>query len=310
MNNWKQAQKYLNEVNNGDAMGVSLRENVRYIDSVQGKLTLLQEKFRSLVNTTIDGNMAKEFLNIVISVVDVLDTGLKKLDEMGLALPTVVGSIAGLVKSLKFQSNGGMATLIAQQREFALATQQSTMSQAELNAQINQSKGFMATLKEGFSYTGIGKPFKILKNIGNSFKENKQSMNTFKAGLTAIRTELRGVEVQSIGTKVAISALNTVMTALSMVKMMVITTAVTKAIEYFTNQLNKTNDALQKNSENIQKYNDKLQSLTDKKNSLSDIAKEYDTLSNKINKTTEEQDRFKQLQQQIIDICGEDIVLG
>ena len=286
------------------------KENARYIDSVQGKLTLLQEKFRSLVNTTIDGNMAKQFLNIVISVVDVLDTGLKKLDEMGLALPTVVGSIGGIIKSLKFQSNGGMATLIAQQREFALATQQSTMSQAELNAQINQSKGFMATLKEGFSYTGIGKPLKILKNIGNSFKENKQSMNTFKAGLTAIRTELRGVEVQSIGTKVAISALNTVMTALSMVKMMVITTAVTKAIEYFTNQLNKTNDALQKNSENIQKYNDKLQSLTDKKNSLSDIAKEYDTLSNKINKTTEEQDRFKELQQQIIDICGEDIVLG
>ena len=26
MNNWKQAQKYLSEVNNGDAVGVSLRE--------------------------------------------------------------------------------------------------------------------------------------------------------------------------------------------------------------------------------------------------------------------------------------------
>ena len=72
MNNWKQAQKYLNEVNNGDAMGVSLRENARYIDSVQGKITLLQEKFRSLVNTTIDSNMAKQFLDVVITIVDTL----------------------------------------------------------------------------------------------------------------------------------------------------------------------------------------------------------------------------------------------
>ena len=47
--------------------------NARYIDSVQGKITLLQEKFRSLVNTTIDSNMAKQFLDVVITIVDTLD---------------------------------------------------------------------------------------------------------------------------------------------------------------------------------------------------------------------------------------------
>ena len=101
MSNWSQAEKFLKEYENGDTFGSSMKENARYIDSVQGKLTLLQEKWRSIINTAVSGNTAKQFLDIGITVLDIIDKIIKKLDDAGVALPVIAGAISGLFQSLK-----------------------------------------------------------------------------------------------------------------------------------------------------------------------------------------------------------------
>lgn len=290
--------------------------NARYIDSVQGKITLLQEKFRSLVNTTIDSNMAKQFLDVVITIVDTLDKGLQKLDKMGIALPTVVGSIAGLVKSLKFQANGGFTNLIAQQRQIIQGAEEATTvvagqttQQSQLNAQMRegsaQAKGFWGTLKEGFSSTTLGKG---LSNITNAYKENRQNMGVFKSAVQAVKGEMSGFTGKALGAKVAVGALNVGMTALNMAFTSLIAIGISKVFTAISNKINETNDAIEESTNKITTYKDNISNMRGKKESLQEYVKTYDELANKAKRTAEEEEAWINVRKQIASIMGDDWV--
>lgn len=291
--------------------------NARYIDSVQGKLTLLQEKWRSIVNTAVSGNTAKQFLDIGITVLDVIDKIIKKLDDAGVALPIIAGAISGLFQSLKFNRSGGFEALINQERRLkaeALSTTTALEEQAVATRQASgatmigsTNPGFIATLKEGWSSLGI---VKFTRSIKSSFQEARQSSGVFASGLTAVKSALTGVEAKALGTKVALGAMNLAMGVLNIGIGMFISWGIGKVIQHFTDEANKLNDALEENAENITNLNNKVTSSTKAKTNLSNIRDEYKKLYDTVDKTSEQQERFKELQQQIIDICGEDIVLG
>ena len=291
--------------------------NARYIDSVQGKLILLQEKWRDLINTLVDGTTAKQVLDVAINIVGAIDNIVKGLDDMGIALPVVIGLITGLKNGLKFNANGGFENLINQERRLqaeainttnALNRQASATSRASGTRTIGQANpGFIATIKEGWNSLGI---VKFGKSISESFKEARQSSGVFTSGLTAVRSALTGVEAKALGTKVALGAMNLAMSAVNMGIGVLISLGISKVIQHFTDEANRLNDALEKNAENITTLNNKVNSSTKARTNLSDIRDEYKKLYDTVDKTSEQQERFKELQQQIIDICGEDIVLA
>ena len=280
----------------------------------------MQEKWRSIINTAISGNTAKQFLDIGITVLDIIDKIIKKLDDAGVALPVIAGAISGLFQSLKFSRSGGFEALINQERRLkaeALSTTTALEGQATATRQASSATmiggtnpGFFATIKEGFQASYLGKSWNVIKGIGTSFKEARQSSGVFASGLTAVRSALAGVEAKALGTKIALGAMNLAMSVVNMGVGMLVSWGIGKVIQHFTDEANRLNDALEKNAENITNLNNKVNSSTKAKTNLSNIRDEYKKLYDTVDKTSAQQERFKELQQQIIDICGEDIVLG
>lgn len=309
MSNWSQAQKFLSEYDAGKTIGSSMKENARYIDSVQGKLTLLQEKWRDLVNTLVDGNTAKQVLDIAINIVGAIDNIVKGLDDMGIALPTVIGLIVGLKNGLKFNANGGFEELINQERKLTLeaerarqALQQQAVAQAEASGAVmtqTTNPGFMATIKEGWKATSLYKSWTVIKKIGTSFKEAHQSSGLFSSGLTAVREGLGSVEAKALGTKVAIGAMNVAMTAFSMVGNMLLFAGISKGLQMISDKMHETEDAIESSTEKITSYKTSIEGLQNKRDTLSELVEQYDELANKTNRTKEEEEEFINLRKQI-----------
>ena len=309
MSNWSQAQKFLSEYDAGKTIGSSMKENARYIDSVQGKLTLLQEKWRDLVNTLVDGNTAKQVLDIAINIVGAIDNIVKGLDDMGIALPTVIGLIVGLKNGLKFNANGGFEELIIQERKLTLeaerarqALQQQAVAQAEASGAVmtqTTNPGFMATIKEGWKATSLYKSWTVIKKIGTSFKEAHQSSGLFSSGLTAVREGLGSVEAKALGTKVAIGAMNVAMTAFSMVGNMLLFAGISKGLQMISDKMHETEDAIESSTEKITSYKTSIEGLQNKRDTLSELVEQYDELANKTNRTKEEEEEFINLRKQI-----------
>lgn len=283
--------------------------NARYIDSVQGKLTLLQEKWRDLVNTLVDGNTAKQVLDIAINIVGAIDNIVKGLDDMGIALPTVIGLIVGLKNGLKFNANGGFEELINQERKLTLeaerarqALQQQAVAQAEASGAVmtqTTNPGFMATIKEGWKATSLYKSWTVIKKIGTSFKEAHQSSGLFSSGLTAVREGLGSVEAKALGTKVAIGAMNVAMTAFSMVGNMLLFAGISKGLQMISDKMHETEDAIESSTEKITSYKTSIDGLQNKRDTLSELVDQYDELANKTNRTKEEEEEFINLRKQI-----------
>ncbi len=309
MSNWSQAQKFLSEYDAGKTIGSSMKENARYIDSVQGKLTLLQEKWRDLVNTLVDGNTAKQVLDIAINIVGAIDNIVKGLDDMGIALPTVIGLIVGLKNGLKFNANGGFEELINQERKLTLeaerarqALQQQAVAQAEASGTVmtqTTNPGFIATIKEGWKATSLYKSWTVIKKIGTSFKEAHQSSGLFSSGLTAVRESLGSVEAKALGTKVAIGAMNIAMTAFSMVGNMLLFAGISKGLQMISDKMHETEDAIESSTEKITSYKTSIEGLQNKRDTLSELVEQYDELANKTNRTKEEEEEFINLRKQI-----------
>ena len=54
-------------------VGSAEKENARFIDSIEGKITKLKEQFNSLVTTTISTDSVKTFLDVLTSVLETVN---------------------------------------------------------------------------------------------------------------------------------------------------------------------------------------------------------------------------------------------
>lgn len=118
-----------------------------------------------------------------------------------------------------------------------------------------------------------------LGNIGNSFNSLVQSSGLAKTALIGFDAILKG-----IGWGILIAG-------------------IAAAVKAWYNYTHATENAIKASKERQQGYQDEAKELGSQISSLSSIAKEYDTLANKTNKTAEEFARFKELQREIAEIA-------
>lgn len=73
-----------------EAAGSATEENEKYLDSVDGKMSVLSSKFEELSNKSIDSDLLKGIIDFGIKAIDVVGDLISKLDS----IPAIVGTIA------------------------------------------------------------------------------------------------------------------------------------------------------------------------------------------------------------------------
>ena len=82
-----------------DATGSAMRENERYLDSINGKIAQFKTNFESLSATLIDSEAVKGVVDFGSDALNVIDTLMQNLGTFPTLLATIAGAAAG-VKSV------------------------------------------------------------------------------------------------------------------------------------------------------------------------------------------------------------------
>ena len=150
--------------------------------------------------------------------------------------------------------------------------------------------------------TGIAK---LMTSIGSTFATGFK-MNGLIGGFKALGSSMATLGTTAGATKLAVVGLQGVLTGLGVGLAVAGIAALIKLIYDFDHA---TEQAVESAKEMQDAARNEISSLNNQKSSLSAIAKEYDELSRKTNKTAEEYQRLSELKQQIAEISP-DLVVG
>ena len=110
MNNWDKIKKFQTEYKQGMMVGSSEKENARYIDSIEGKITKLKNNIANLATTIFSSNMFKGLLDGANAFIEGLTKIFSALDKVHLALPTVIAgflAFKSVIGALAGEKGGG-----------------------------------------------------------------------------------------------------------------------------------------------------------------------------------------------------------
>lgn len=110
MNNWDKIKKFQTEYKQGMMIGSSEKENARYIDSIEGKITKLKNNIANLATTIFSSNMFKGLLDGANAFIEGLTKIFSALDKVHLALPTVIAgflAFKSVIGALAGEKGGG-----------------------------------------------------------------------------------------------------------------------------------------------------------------------------------------------------------
>ncbi len=110
MNNWDKIKKFQTEYKQGMMVGSSEKENARYIDSIEGKITKLKNNIANLATTIFSSNMFKGLLDGANAFIEGLTKVFSALDKVHLALPTVIAgflAFKSVIAKLAGEKAGG-----------------------------------------------------------------------------------------------------------------------------------------------------------------------------------------------------------
>ena len=93
MENWENVKKATESAM--DSTGSATKENQKYLDSIQGKLSTLQSTFQSLSNTVINSDLIKFVVDGGTNILNILD---KIIDKVG-TLPTILGGVVAVLSA-------------------------------------------------------------------------------------------------------------------------------------------------------------------------------------------------------------------
>lgn len=297
MSNWEQALKYQQEYNDGFTINSSINENKKYTDSIEGRIVTLQESLRTLVTTTISTDMFKDLISGLTVVVDGINNVIKAADDMGIALPVAFGALSGMFNTIKFNAvDGGFDAI----NEKAKQTSQNIQ-----NANSN-SQGFFKTLSQGFSESKFGKFF---SGLGNGFKDLKTQLSQVSTVGGKAKTVISAIGKSTAATKVATLGANVAMTALNTAFYGLIAIGVQKIFEGIYKEVKKNEILIEKLNDQISETQSNISSNTSDLNSLTSIADEYEELAKKTKLSSDEQERFNELTNEIAEIMP-DLVIG
>lgn len=92
--NFKVAESAMNTSAN-DSSGSALKENEKQLESVQGKLNRIETSFQELSNTIIDSGFLKALIDSGTAILDILDGGIKSLEQINGIIPAIIAGISG-----------------------------------------------------------------------------------------------------------------------------------------------------------------------------------------------------------------------
>ena len=110
MNNWDKIKKFQSEYKQGMMVGSSEKENARYIDSIEGKITKLKNNIANLATTIFNSDMFKGLLDGANAFIEGLTKIFSALDKVHLALPTVIAgflAFKSVIGALAGEKGGG-----------------------------------------------------------------------------------------------------------------------------------------------------------------------------------------------------------
>lgn len=143
LTNFKDAEAALASANN--AVGSATKENEKYLDSIAGKLSVLQAKFEAMSNNLISSNFVKGILDIASGLMTVLEL-LSKFPAIMTSISLLIGVIAGIIKAKDLMS---LTNRIVMQKNALLsqkaATDELSISLAGLSAK--QQEALMSELQ-------------------------------------------------------------------------------------------------------------------------------------------------------------------
>lgn len=90
-----------------DSAGSAMAENEKYLDSVQGKIDIMQASFQALSANFMSGDLLKFFIEAATLVLN-LANGIAKIVESLGGLKTVLVAVAGILLTIKLQSITGL----------------------------------------------------------------------------------------------------------------------------------------------------------------------------------------------------------
>lgn len=88
-----------------NAEGSALRENERYLESIEGRIQLFQNRLQEFWHSLIDSDVVKDFVDAGTKLIDVLDSIVNLLTKSG-ALNLVTGVLTGAVDLIAAMTNG------------------------------------------------------------------------------------------------------------------------------------------------------------------------------------------------------------
>ncbi len=261
MSGWKRVKQFQEEYNEGSMVGSAEKENLKYLDSIQGKWNQLKETMKGLVTNNVSQSFIKGMLDGATELVGVIDKITTSLGKLG-----SLGAMAGIVSFIKSMSNF-----------------------SNLPTSLNFDTGVFKSIKDVFALTSQG--FKMDGMIGG-FKSLGVGLQSLVSGAGLAKIALAGLKAifVSFGVGLAIAGI----------------TALVKKLYDLDHA---TENAVKSAKEMQNSARDEITSLNQQKKGLAEIAKEYDELNKKTNKTAEEYDRFKELKHQVANLAP-DLVMG
>lgn len=281
MGNYETFKEIRNEFSQGLQFGSAETENAQYLDSLAGRLNHLKETWVSIFSTLANSDMIYGMLDGLINLSEGIDKVIKSLDKMDMLLPATITSFA-MLKKLREQSK-------------EKKNQTTTINN---NADKNTDESVKKVSKLATSYN------KVKQEVNGA----TGAMNKLKvAGRTSI-TEISNLG-KSMGSKFKNFATSIGSSLLSGFAIGAIISGITMLIQKYDEWNRRYEISAQKHRENIENTKSEISTLSQQQQSLKALSEEYNKLYNKTNKTSDELERFKQLQKQIADISP-DLVAG
>lgn len=188
LNNWSQAEAALQTAS--ESAGSALRENERYLDSIEGRLSQLTSTWQSFWNNTLNSDIVKFWVTAA-------DKVMQFADAIG-AVPVLVGGISAAIAAINLD-------------RLSVATKDLAKFRDMYNSMRGAGSGIKSAIKGSFNYaafdasqsnilsSGILKDFSQLKG-GIIGQEAVDAMNQYKVVLNDLQTAYSKNDKEAIAT--------------------------------------------------------------------------------------------------------------
>jgi hypothetical protein len=190
MKNWGAATKVVNNAVN--ANGSSLRENEKYLDSIEGKIQAFQSAWEQLSYHLVNSDLIKGIVDIGTTIIKTIDD---IVQEIG-AIPTAIGAIGAIIGSIKlsklisgFIGLEGAVDGLASSKAFSLLSKELT-TWISTGSILSTSLPLVAA-----GIAGVAAAFALAKaSYDNTFRGRIEELGEIKGELSTIQGEIEALQ--------------------------------------------------------------------------------------------------------------------